>query len=111
MTTSLRTARSWPELEALEPAWEALQGTQATTDPDLFRAVLDADERVERPHAVLLERDGAPRALALARLERLELTARIGYRAVYRPKLRALTVVYGGVLGDVDEADAALLLG
>jgi CelD/BcsL family acetyltransferase involved in cellulose biosynthesis len=110
VTSSLRTARSWPELEQLRGAWDELQGRQATTDPELFPLVLDADERVLRPHAVLLERDGRPRALVLARLERLELTARIGYRPVYRPKLRALTVVYGGVLGEVDEADAALLV-
>lgn len=111
MTALLRTARSWPELDRLRDAWDSLQGTHATTDPDLFRILLDADERALRPHAVLLERDGAPRALVLARLEQLTLAARLGYRTVYRPRLRALTVVYGGVLGDVDANDAALLLG
>jgi hypothetical protein len=111
VTASVRTARSWAELEDLRDAWDVLQGTHATTDPELFRVLLDADERVLRPHAVLLERDGAPRALVLARVERLALDARLGYRTVYRPRLRAVTVVYGGVLGDVDEADAALLLG
>jgi CelD/BcsL family acetyltransferase involved in cellulose biosynthesis len=110
VSASARTARSWEELDALRPAWEALQGTQATTDPDLFPLVLEADARVLRPHAVLVERDGAPRALALARLEQLELAARIGYRPVYRPSLRALTVVYGGVLGEPDGEEAALLV-
>jgi CelD/BcsL family acetyltransferase involved in cellulose biosynthesis len=110
MSTTVRTARSWAELDELRDAWGSLQGTQATTDPELFRIVLDADERVLRPHAVLLERDGAPRALVLARVEQLRLAARLGYRTVYRPRLRALTVVYGGILGEVDTADAALLL-
>ena len=111
VTAAVRTARSWAELDELRDACEALQGPHATTDPDIFRLLLDADERVLRPHAVLLERGGAPRALVLARVERLTLAARLGYRTVYRPRLRALTVVYGGVLGDVDEADAALLVG
>ena len=111
MTTQVRTARSWAELEALREPWVALQGRHVTTDPDIFPIVLEADERALRPHALLLERDGAPRALALARVEQLELTTRIGYRPVYSPTVRALTVVYGGVLGELDDADAALLLG
>jgi CelD/BcsL family acetyltransferase involved in cellulose biosynthesis len=110
MTTELRVARSAAELEALRGPWEQLQGGQVTTDPDIFPTLLDADERVLRPHAVLLERDGAPRALVLARVEELRLATRVGYRAVYSPKVRALTVVYGGVLGEVDDADAAILL-
>ena len=40
-----------------------LQGRHVTTDPDIFPIVLEADERALRPHALLLERDGAPRAL------------------------------------------------
>jgi CelD/BcsL family acetyltransferase involved in cellulose biosynthesis len=110
VSAAVRTARSWAELDELRTAWDALQGPHATTDPELYRILLEADERVLRPHAVLLERDGAPRALVLARLERLTLPARLGYRTVYRPRLRALTVVYGGVLGEVDADDAALLL-
>jgi CelD/BcsL family acetyltransferase involved in cellulose biosynthesis len=111
VSATLRTARSWPELERFRDAWDALRGTQAATDPDVFPVAVDTDERALRPHAVLLERAGEPAALALARLEQLELTARIGYRAVYRPRVRALTLVYGGLLGRVDEPDAALLLG
>ncbi len=110
MNTEVRTARSWAELEALREPWAALQGSRVTTDPDVFPIVVDTDERAIRPHALLLERDGAPRALVLARVEALELTTRIGYRPVYSPKVRALTVVYGGVLGEVDESDAALIL-
>ncbi len=111
MSRNVRVARSWAELEALRQPWSELQGRQVTTDPDVFPIVVDADERAIRPYALLLEREGSPTALVLARVEELELTTRIGYRPVYTPKVRALTVVYGGVLGELDERDAALLLG
>ncbi|MGH3072198.1 MAG: GNAT family N-acetyltransferase [Gaiellaceae bacterium] len=111
MRTTLRTARSPAELEELREPWQQLQGRHVTTDPDVFPALLESDERALRPHAILLEHDGRPRALVLARVEALTLATRIGYRVVYSPEVRALTVVYGGVLGKVDDHDAAILLG
>ncbi len=49
--------------------------------------------------------------MLIARLERLELRVRAGYRTLYAPRVRSLTIVYGGILGDVDERTFELLLG
>ena len=49
--------------------------------------------------------------MLIARIERLELAVRAGYRTLYAPQVRSLTVVYGGILGDVDEQTFRLLLG
>ncbi len=47
----------------------------------------------------------------LARVEDVRLSARIGYRDVYAPRLRVLTVVNEGILGEDDEQASRALLG
>ncbi len=103
-------ARSFDEVEALRDRWAELQSDAVMADIDYFQAIVRTDPNVERPHVVLLEIDGRPAALALGRLERVELGARLGYWRFYRPKVRSITVVPGGVLGAPDEAVSAALV-
>ena len=109
--TRIRVARSVDELEPLREAWEQLQGRQFSTDPDVFPLILDWQPQTLRPHVVALEREGETTALVLGRIEDIRLRTRIGYRTVYAPRVRSLTVVYGGVLGDLDDEGAEVVLG
>jgi len=108
--TSVSVARSLEELESLLPAWERLRGYHVTADPEHYRAVLGALPDGARPHVVLVEHGGEPVALALGRVEEVTLPARLGYREVLSPRLRALTLVYGGLLGDGGEVTARTIL-
>jgi CelD/BcsL family acetyltransferase involved in cellulose biosynthesis len=108
--TRVTAARSLDELDALRAPWEALQGRHFPTDPDAFRTILRHQPQAVRPHVLLLERGGAPVALLLARLEDLRLSTKVGYREVYAPRLRSLTVVNDGLLGDDSEETCRTLL-
>jgi hypothetical protein len=101
MSVRLHVAATGEEVEALRPTWESLAGARLPSDVDLFLTFLQHSPRVVRPHVVLVERDSA-RALVVARIEDFPLAARIGYGIGYTPTVRALTVVYGGFLGDVE---------
>jgi len=107
---TVRVARSERELEELRPAWLELQGSFVTTDPDYYLTVVRADPRIRRPHVVLFEREGRPELMIVGRIEDLPLPCRLGYKVVYKPTVRALTVVYGGFLGRVGEEEARLLV-
>jgi CelD/BcsL family acetyltransferase involved in cellulose biosynthesis len=98
----LRVLRSLPELGSVREAWLRLQGDQILADPDFIEAS-QHDPAVIRPHVIVLERDGAAEAMFVARIEQLRLVSRLGYRKIYAPEVRSITVVYGGILGDVDE--------
>ena len=98
----LRVLRSTSELAPARDAWLRLQGDEIVTDPDFFEATL-LDPVVVRPHVVVLERGGDAEAMLVGRIEELRLTSRLGYRTVYAPKVRSITIVNGGVLGAVDE--------
>jgi hypothetical protein len=98
----VRVLRSIPELASVRDAWLRLQGDEIVADPDFFEAS-QSDPAVLRPHVVVLERDGEPEAIFVARIEQLRLTSRLGYKIVFSPEVRSITVLNGGILGTVDE--------
>jgi CelD/BcsL family acetyltransferase involved in cellulose biosynthesis len=106
--TSVRVARSFEEVEELRPAWEALDGGRITSNIDFVLTYCRHTPGVVRPHVVLVEEDGKPVALAAGRLEDTTIPAKLGYKVVLDAKVRALTVVYGGLLGDERSLPALL---
>ncbi len=106
----LRVARSPEEVEALRPAWARLQESHFTSDIDVFLTLVRTDPGVVRPHVLVLEQDGEPVSIVVARIEERALPARLGYLAV-SPRVRMLTVAYGGFLGRDPSAPAVVLGG
>jgi CelD/BcsL family acetyltransferase involved in cellulose biosynthesis len=104
------TARSVDELATLRSSWEAFPKREVMADPEHFLTVLEHREGAVRPHVVRLSSGDEPVALVAGRIEDIELPARIGYRKILSPRLRALTVVQGGYLGDPSQATAAAAL-
>jgi CelD/BcsL family acetyltransferase involved in cellulose biosynthesis len=104
---SARVARTLEEVEDLRPVWQSLQAPRFTSDIDVFRTVVQHAPGVVRPHVLVLEQAGEPVSLVVSRLEDVRLPARLGYVGV-SPRLRMLTVAYGGVLGAYP--DPAVLL-
>ena len=86
-------------------------GTRVTSDPDYYLTLLDAEPNILRPHVILLEKDGAPAGMAVGRVEERTLSCRIGYRQVYAPRVRSLTVSYGGFLGSAAADDSGVVVG
>jgi CelD/BcsL family acetyltransferase involved in cellulose biosynthesis len=97
-----RVLRSIPELASVREAWRRLQGDEIVADPDFFE-VSQQDPAVVRPHVIVLERDGEPEAMLVARIELLRLRSRLGYKTIYAPEVRSITVLNGGILGAVDD--------
>lgn len=95
----VKVARTAEDLEGIREAWSNLQGPDVTSDPDHYLEILRHGPHVQRPHIVRLLRDGRDAGMVVARLETIRLVSKIGYRPVYRPRVRALRVAYGGLLG------------
>jgi CelD/BcsL family acetyltransferase involved in cellulose biosynthesis len=107
----VRIVREVAEFASVRGAWLQLLTDQVAADPDFLEAALAADDQILRPHVVVLERAGEVEAMLVGRVERLEFGVRAGYRKLYSPWVTAITIVQGGILGDVDEATFRLLLG
>jgi Acetyltransferase (GNAT) domain len=110
VSTSLRVVRDEAGVAEIRDAWLSLAPDRVTADPDFYLAALEGDPQIVRPHVVVLEDDAGPRCMAVARLEQLDLPYRIGYRTVFKPRVRSLTVVVAGILGDPDRRSFDLLL-
>jgi CelD/BcsL family acetyltransferase involved in cellulose biosynthesis len=108
--SAIEVARTFDEAEAMRPAWEALRNDFLTSNLDFVLTYCRHTPGVVRPHVVLLEEDGAPAGMAVARLEDARLPTKFGYKVVLNPAVRALTVVYGGLLGASDERSAGRLV-
>jgi len=89
--------------QQLREPWLRLRercGVQSpNTDPDRFLAVVGAMDDA-RPHLVLLGPRESPRAMIVARTSRRRAAYRLGYLKFPSPVLRALDVVYEGLLTD-----------
>jgi CelD/BcsL family acetyltransferase involved in cellulose biosynthesis len=100
------TATTVEGVRSLRGAWDALGAADVNADLDYFLTVVQTRQDVLEPHVVLAADDGTHRGLLVARLERMVVPVRLGYKQLYAPRLRALTVVQGGLLAP-SEAEVA----
>ena len=107
-------ARSVEEIESIRPVWEQMQADEPypiiNADIDRCLSVLQATGNECSPLVLLLKQNDRPRAAVIGRLERHAIPISVGYKAILKPKLRCMTVIYGGILGQPDEDVASLLI-
>ncbi|MFN8222215.1 MAG: GNAT family N-acetyltransferase [Gaiellales bacterium] len=102
-----RVARSVDEIESLRSAWWALGTRALPTDIDYFLTVARHHREMERPHVVVVEREGVPVAIAPGYVQQGWIGHRLGPWTPYRPTVRAVTLAYGGLVGEDGEDVAA----
>jgi hypothetical protein len=107
-------AKTLDQAEAMRKVWQEMQNSQASAAPnadlDRYRSVLESEEREIQPHVILIRSDGHPVAIVIGRIEKHELACRVGYKTIYKPSIRCLTVVYGGILGELDNTVSAMIV-
>lgn len=104
----IRVVRATAEIEEIRTAWESLQ-RHPNADIDYYLLINSLRGSVLRPHVIVLEEGGRTVAMLIGRIERATVECRIGYFTVMRPQLRALTIVYGGVIGEITPERAGRL--
>ena len=101
-TATIRTIKSIQELERVRSGWESWQ-THPNSDFDHFKLVCQLRQEIVSPHVTVVDCDGHPRACLVGRLERIQFVPPIGYFRPVRIPAKVLTVLYQGLLGQVDE--------
>lgn len=95
--------RAFEELEPLRDRWRSFPLRRVDADIDFFSEYAHGSAAVVRPHVISLAG-----GLVVARLEHTVLTTTVGYKAVYRPRIRLLVVAHGGITGaDSEELSRA----
>lgn len=106
----LRVVRAAEELESIRAAWEALQ-RHPNADFEFYRLINASRENILRPHVIVLEEAGRTRAMMIGRIERATIECGVAYLKLWRPRVRMLTVVYGGIVGELGPPAAECLAG
>jgi len=108
-STEVQIARCFAEVEALRGAWDQMC-IDPNADIDFYRTIVERRGEVVRPHVMVLKRNGTVRSILAGRLERKEFDVRFGYKKVRLASVRCLTLIHGGLLGEVSESCVAGLV-
>jgi len=102
---SLRVLRDLRELAAVREAWQTLQA-HPWSDFDHYVGHVARQTEFERPHVVVLEREGRVVGLLAAQVRRESLAWRVGSLTLGHSRARVLWVGAGGAMGEADGAGA-----
>jgi len=108
-------ARDFEEIEAIRPIWEQMRRNEphATPDTDIdkYLSIIRARGDDIQPHVMLIEHNDQPSAMTIGRIWKRQLKLKLGYKVLFRPSLRCLSIVYGGILGQPEGELCSLLVG
>ncbi len=106
--------RSIEDIKAVRPIWEQMQRNEPFAVPhadiDRYFSVLKACGDDAQPHIILIKQNSHPTTMVIGRVEKHPVKLKLGYKTLFKPKLRCLTVVYGGVLGQPTNEACAVLI-
>lgn len=106
---SVRILQNPEEVRSVRESWERWQ-IHPNTDLDHFLLVCGVRTNVYRPHVIVVSEGGNPRAILVARLERVTLAPAIGYFTPIRISVNQLSVLYCGLLGDTNDEQIAEII-
>lgn len=102
-------ARTVEEIEAIRVPWESFQ-SHPNGDIDFYVNLIEFRKEIIRPHVVLLVENGVPVSLIIGRIENAKFKIKIGYKELWNPKIKCLTLSYGGILGNTNRRYSELLV-
>jgi hypothetical protein len=106
---TVETLREVGRLAALREDWQKMS-RDPNGDIDFYLEVNRSQSEVQRPHVICVKQGDEVKAILVARIDKRPLDVALGYRKLSSPPLRFLSVVYGGVLGEVSEEIALMLI-
>ncbi len=101
----VEVARTPEQVDAVRGQWESFQ-THPNVDIDFYLTVLSLRDEILRPHVLLCRRDRRIEAMVIGRVEEHRFPVKLGYRTLYKQRVRMLVIVHGGLLGDVSDENS-----
>lgn len=97
------------DLEFIRDKWEALQW-HPHGDIDFYRLIITSRSEIIRPHVIVLYKNGHIENIIAGRVEISRLPLKIGYQTILNPRIRLLTIIHGGILGQLTSDKAHIIL-
>jgi CelD/BcsL family acetyltransferase involved in cellulose biosynthesis len=97
---SLRTIQ---EIESIRKSWESLQW-HPNSDIDFYLRIVSLRSEVKEPLVLVVYRGDLVVAIVVGRVELTTMEARLGYLRLPAPCIRVLSILHGGILGNLGQA-------
>jgi hypothetical protein len=104
----IATATNLEEIEKIRNIWESMQ-THPNSDIDHYINVINLKQNIIRPHIILLNYHDRPISMIAGRIEKLPFDLKFGYKRLFSPMVQSLTIIYGGLLGDLTKSSCEIL--
>jgi hypothetical protein len=101
--------RSVAGLEQIRDAWTAWN-CHPNSDVDFYLLLMEGKTEIIRPHIIVVSWDGRPVAMLIGRIVEQRVDLKIGYKTILKPRVRMLSIVHGGTLGDMCAENCDLLI-
>lgn len=106
---SVRTLRSFEEVEELRTVWERWQ-YHPNSDIDYYLLRFKFRPEFLHPHVIVVYRDGEPDAILVGRLDYAETQLKIGYLHLGKLRTRTLSFLHAGLLGNPSQENCQLII-
>ena len=104
----VRILRTIPALETIRQAWESWPGNR-DSEMESYLRHLQSSGVTERPHVIMVEREGKPDAILVGRIDRGQISCRLGYLHLDLTA-RILCFVYGAFRGNASRENSVLMV-
>jgi hypothetical protein len=110
----IKVTKSFEEIEAIRDIWMQMQRDESmpalNTDIDRYLSVMESMKETAQPYIIVLYNNNAPKAIVIGRIEAKQIACRVGYVTIFKPSLRCLTILYGGIIGRPSEQMSVIIL-
>jgi hypothetical protein len=105
----LQIAKTVEQLSDIRDEWMAMQSNPAA-DLEFYLTLLKTRTEILRPHVIRLRNCTNTPSILIGRLEWKRLTVGLGYGKLLLPRVRCLTLLGTGLLGDGSDASVSALM-
>jgi hypothetical protein len=108
-TYTVKIARTQEEVQKIRDIWESMQ-YHPNADIDFYLTIVNSKTDIVRPYVMVLYANGDPKAMVIGRINEKIFALKIGYKTLWKPKVRALSIIYGGILGETSNSIADVIM-
>jgi len=113
--TEILVVRDFEGIETIRHTWEKLHAEESypriNADIDRYLTTLNASDRTIEPYIIVLNENGRPVTMLIGMVDKHSIKCTIGRMTLFKPKLRRLSVIYGGIIGNRTEQISRVLVG
>jgi hypothetical protein len=96
-------------IQDIRNSWKDMQW-HPNADIDYFLLILKLRKEILKPYILVLSKDNIPITLLVGRVEEIRIQYKIGYKTIFAPKVRQLSFIYGGFMGDKSYIHTEMLI-